>query len=876
VTERAPARPVLTYLFSDVVGSTALWERERDAMERDLAQHDALMTDALERAGGRVFKTAGDAYYAAFAAPTDALRAGLDAQMLLQRETWTVSDGIRVRMAIHTGESEARRGDYFGPALNKTARLLALADGGHVLVSDATAALVAGGDWPLHDHGARMLKGIAAPVHVYQLVYDAPLGSVIALTESAQLPPTNLPPAIALVGRDAVVATLVDRAATSGVLTIAGLGGVGKSALALAVAHALRPRFAHGTWWIDLAQITDPAIVALQLDAALGPHATEALVVLDNAETLLGAAAEAVAALRAARPHVCAIVTTREPMHVAGETVWRLDPLATNDGVDLLVERIRAREPQFTLDAEEAEAARRIVDALDGLPLALELAAARTGAVSLDEVARRLDDRFRFLKSSGAARRPLREIVAWSFDGLAENERRFIRRLAVFPGTWSLDAAEAICGDPDGDDDVLDLLGSAVEKSLVQALPDGKRYRFLQTIRAYARDLAVDDPRTAGELADAHAAYFAELTRSLEADDARVRARAVERVAGERENVRAALLRLTEMRDPDALRVAVALRGWWIERGNPNEGRLLLTRALDASDLPEDAPLRVRARLARATVATYVGEFESALRESLAVLEIARASGDGSLIADALNAAAVAVTHRGDGDAAGAYYRESAEVSAASGYRAGEARALYNLGAAAANAGDAATARERYEQSLALFRALRDRWRMAWVLTGLARLAFEAERYAEAQTEVVEALEVRRTLDDRRGIVESLALGAEIALARDDAAQGSAFLRELFGDAWSPDYVTETAMALLAAARWMAFRGAERLAANIVGFREAFVENTGSRLIATPAAERLEMALRERLGTGAFEAECSNGSLTELETLVREVRASLA
>ncbi len=521
---------IVTFLFTDIEGSTRLWDEQPNAMRPALAQHDLLLRRAIESAGGQVFKTVGDAFCAAFATPV----AGLNAALAIQRDLRTPLNGleIRVRMGLHSGEAEARDGDYFGPALNCVARVMSAGHGGQVLLTAETAERLADGladGVALRDMGRFRLKGLSQLQHLFQVIApDLPVD--FPRLNTLDIAPNNLPAVLSsFIGRQTEVAGVQSRLATSRLVTLTGPGGCGKTRLALEAATRLQGNFPDGVWWIELAPLADPALVPQTIAFTLGlredPNRAlekvltdslrpkKALLVLDNCEHLIDACAELGDTLLSVCPRLHILASSREALGITGEVAYRVPSLAMADpvhlpspadlarveSVRLFVERAAAVRPGFELTEQNATAVAQIVRRLDGIPLAIELAAARMKALSATQIAQRLDDRFRLLTGGSRTALPrqqtLRATIDWSYDLLPEPERRLFCRLAVFRGGWTLEAAEEVTSDERRTttndridrDDVLDLLVRLVDRSLVMVEErDGEaRYSRLETIRQY-------------------------------------------------------------------------------------------------------------------------------------------------------------------------------------------------------------------------------------------------------------------------------------------------------------------------------------------------------------------------------------------------------
>ena len=529
----------MTFLFTDLEVSTRLWDDEPDAMSGALARHDAILREAITAHGGHLVKGRGDGVHAAFATADAAVRAAIASVQSLGDEDWAVSEPLRARIGIHTGVAELRDGDYFGSSVNRAARLEGIAHGGQIVCSQATADLARDGlaEGVLFvDLGEHRLRDLSRPERVYQvsapgvLAEFPPLRSLDAFT-------TNLAPQrTSFVGRDAELAAVKDALADARLVTLTGVGGVGKTRLAVQAAAAMLAEFPDGVWLVELAAVGDPDALpdAVLTTVGLVPQpgltttssiaeafaGRRSLLVLDNCEHVLDAAAELVEALLERDGPAKILATSREGLRVADERLWPVPSLGGRDGggaeaVTLFVERARAVEPGFALDAPgTADAVEEICRRLDGIPLAIELAAARTIAMSAPELRDRLDDRFRLLAGSrrGLERhQTLRHAVQWSYDLLDDEEREVLDRCSVFAGGFDLDAAVAIAGDSKLDEyAVLDVLDALVRKSLVDADRHSghTRYVTLETIRQFAEEQLAEtaDPARIRAL---HARYYA-------------------------------------------------------------------------------------------------------------------------------------------------------------------------------------------------------------------------------------------------------------------------------------------------------------------------------------------------------------------------------
>ena len=616
----------VTFLFTDLESSTRLWEEQPEAMRAALARHDELLSKAVEVHGGQVVKSTGDGLHAAFASADAAVGAALDAQRDLGAEDWGAIGSLRVRMGLHTGVAEQRGGDYFGPVLNRAARLMGVAHPGQVLCSQATADLVRDSlprTTGLVELGRHRLRDLARPEVVFQLT-AAGLPAAFPPLRSVDAFPGNLPiERTALIGRTRELARLAELVEGHRLVTLTGVGGVGKTRLAVQLAADLLDRFPDGAWLVSLATIRDPALVpatvADALEVAERPGrpvsetlrdaigSRELLVVLDNCEHLLDASARLVDGLLDACGGLRVVATSREALGVEGEQSWptpslrlpepntdvSVEDLAAVDAVTLFVERATAVRPDFELSASNAAAVARLCARLDGIPLAIELAAARVSALSPQDILERLDERFLLL--TGGSRtalerhQTLQAAVDWSYELLDEAERRFFERLSVFTGGFTLDAARAVAAEEASSElEVVDLLGSLVAKSMVVAEGSGYsvRYRLLETLRQYGRDQLAgqgDAAHVRGRHARYYEGFFAELRPAFFGPD---QLAAMDRGAVEFDNLRAAFNWMIETGDSAAaLRLlgsastGVAVAGL----GNPGEQLRMWEAALSAA-----------------------------------------------------------------------------------------------------------------------------------------------------------------------------------------------------------------------------------------------------------------------------------------------------
>lgn len=649
----------VTLLLADIEGSTKAWETAPEQMRAALAHHDRVVAEALDRHAGVRPRDQGegDAFLAAFSRATAALACALEIQRGL------AGGSLRLRIALHTGEIQLRdEFNYIGPTINRAARFRNAAHGGQTVLSQATYELVSSGvdnAVTFQDLGHHRFKDLTKPERVWQLCH-ADLTTQFPPLRSLDPVPNNLPVQLtSFVGRDTEVAELCRAIAAHRLVSLIGAGGCGKTRLAAHVAAEITERYPDGSWWIELAPITNPDLVPYAMVRALGLKEEagrslldtlggqlshlNALVVLDNCEHLLEACAQLVVHLLQVAPNRRIVTTSREALGVAGEVPWQVPSLDDETATRLFVERAAQLRGGFTPDGATLDVIRGICRRLDGIPLAIELAAARMRMLSPAHIAAALDDRFRLLTGGGRGVMPrqqtLETSVAWSYDLLDEAERLLLCRLSVFAGGFSFDAAERVgAGALIEPRAVMDLLAHLIDKSLVQAdaVHTGERYRLLETIRMFARDRLVESGE-ANTTRARHCDYFVALSETAEPALALADGPLwLARLEAEHDNLRAAL----EWADANGqvewqLRMLGALTLFFELRAHLGEGGRWFARALGADGAPSS--IRARALWGAAHVAGYGGDFVTASTRAAQALAMAEELGDDRVRARALN-----------------------------------------------------------------------------------------------------------------------------------------------------------------------------------------------------------------------------------------------
>lgn len=660
----------VTFLLTDVEGSTRLWESASQAMRAAIARHYEVLDEAICRHGGvrPVEQGEGDSVVAAFARASDAIAAAVEIQGAFVREPWPAGAALRVRMALHTGEALRRdEGNYFGPAIIRCARLRAIAHGGQTVVSRTTRDLALDRlpeGVQLVDLGVHRLRDLGRAEQVFGVVHPELPAEFPPLRSLATMP-TNLPSELtSFVGRHHELTQIRKLLGQARLLTLTGAGGCGKTRLALQAAADAIDGYPDGVWWVELARVEDPALVAVAVIAALGLREAPArslvdtlveylrdrrlLLVVDNCEHLVEACAALVDALLRACPVLTVLATSRAPLGVPSEITWRvpsmtlpaepvrqpIELLRQFDAVSLFIDRAQQVHPNFTITTDTASAVAQICYDLDGIPLAIELAAARVRMMAPEQICRALGDRFRLLTGGARTVMPrqqtLQASLDWSYELLSAEERTLLRRLAVFVGGWTLEAAEHVCTGANIDlYDMLDLLTALVDKSLVTTEDYGPetRYRLLETVRQYST-ARLADAGELGQLRQQHLTYYVAFVERAEHQvvSAGPDNSILHTLAIELPNLRAAVDWATSTDPTAGLRVVHALTLFWMFTGRYREGEAAYSRALDAAG-EQPTLLHGRVLAGRGYLGVLVGN-KNALGWCQAALEIGQTYGD--------------------------------------------------------------------------------------------------------------------------------------------------------------------------------------------------------------------------------------------------------
>jgi predicted ATPase/class 3 adenylate cyclase len=862
----------VTFLFTDIEGSTRLLQQLGDRYTDVIARHHRLLRAAFLDAGGQEIRIQGDAFFIAFSRAKDAISAAVAAQRAIMAHPWPEGALVRVRMGLHTGEPVMADTGYEGMDVHRAARICAAGHGGQILISLTTSALVESSlpsGLNLRDLGSYRLRDLQQPERIFQILHPdlpdefPPLRSLDAL-------PNNLPRQLtSFIGREREIGEVKRLLSTTGLLMLTGSGGCGKTRLALQVASHLIGAYADGVWLVELAALTEPELVINAVASTLNLRevrgrallgalldylrAKELLLVLDNCEHLVRACAEFAEACMRACPRLRILATSREPLGVPGETIWRVPSLSLPDAqrgpsvdhlmqfeaVRLFIERSAAIQPSFALTTENAEAVGAVCRRLDGIPLAIELAAARLRVLSPGQIAARLDERFNLLTGGGRTVLPrhqtLRGALDWSYDLLSPKERALLRRLSVFAGAWTLEAAEAVCaGEGVERQEILDLLTQLVSKSfaLMDTQEESVRYGLLETVRQYGRD-RLEESREADGTRTRHLNWYLQLAEQAERGMVGADQSAwLDRLEVEHDNLRAALewAKVGDSGGDAGVRLAGALSQFWNVHGHFSEGRAWLEAVLARSpDAP--APARAKALAGIGFLAYRQGDYAGLI----------------TLCTESL-----------------ALFRELGDLT-------GMGQALYLLGMAAEGQGDYARAKMLLQESLALGRQVGGKRRMAISLNSIGEVARCLGDYAEARASYEESLALYREGGDKRGIAIALGNLGHVALHQEDTERAAAFFMEALGLVRQLAYKLGIAEHMAGLGGVAAAQGRYARAVRLLGAAKDLLNLLGA-LLEPPDQAEFESSItvaRAGIGDASFSEAWAEGRAMALDEAIR-------
>ena len=821
----------VTFLFTDIEGSTRLVQALGQRYGEILADHCRIVRNAIAEAGGTEVSTEGDSFFAAFPSAPKAVAATVAAQRGLAAHAWPDGVEIRVRMGLHTGEGMLGGDNYMGLDVHRAARIAAAGHGGQVLLSEATHSLVARPpDATLRDLGDHRLKDLANPEHLFQLDIEG-LPSEFPELRSLDRRPNNLPLQLtSFVGREADIAAVSNLLERARLVTLTGPGGTGKTRLSLQVAAERLTGYADGAFFVELAPVTDPRLVPSAVASAIDVRESadrplmeaikealrdrELLLLLDNFEQV-AEAAPLVTDLLSAAPRLRILVTSRGALHVQGEHEYAVQPLSVPDpahlpaaeaisqfeGVALFVERAMAVRSDFRVTNDSAPAIAEIVARLDGLPLAIELAAAKAKLFGPEAILGRLGSRLAFLGGGArdlpARQQTLRNAIDWSYSLLPEGEQRLLRRVAVFVGGCSLDAVEAVCGPGELGLDALAGIEALVDQSLIrrdEAAHGEPRFIMLETIREFAAEQLAESGE-ALELRGRHAAYFTAVAEAAEPELTRA-PEAIDRVGHDHDNFRAALAWAIET-DAGELshRLGFALWRFWQQRGHLREGRESFDRLLALPSASERTAARAKGLTGAAGIAYWQNDYGAAQAWYDEAEAIVRELGDQAWLTDAIyNTASVAML-RGDIPTTMAKFQEGMTIARELGDDAIVARFLEAEGYLAFMSDDLARARPLLEESLALAEGRGDQMAIAIGHHTVAQVARLDSRFEDAAAHYRQALRFGKEMGDVAAMSEPLQGLAAVAIATGDVDRGVRLLaandavRERLGGGPPPEWL---------------------------------------------------------------------------------------
>ena len=898
----------VTFLFTDIEGSTRLLQQLGDKFASLLDEQERLLRQAFESNAGSVVRTEGDSFFVTFPSALDAVKAVVRSQRALANHAWMEGVSIRVRMGLHTGEAQIHALDYVGIDVHRAARIAAAAHGGQTLLSQTTYALIER-ELPdgvaVRDLGEHRLKDLRRPMHLYQLVI-ADLPSDFPPLGSLDVSPNNLPIQLtSFIGRSTEIGEVKQLLSNGRLLTLTGPGGSGKTRLALQVAAEVIESFSDGVFFVALAPITSPGLVASTIAQSLSVaevagrsiadslmdylQRKSLLLLLDNFEQVISAA-PLVAELLEACNELKILVTSRESLRISGEREYPVPPLALPDltripspeslaqfaAVELFIQRAQAVKPNFHITKDNAPAVVEICHRLDGLPLAIELAAARIKLLPPRAMLARLEHRLEFLTGGGrdlpARQQTLRNTIAWSYDLLDEDEQQLFQRLSVFVDGCTVEAVEAVAGEHPGRISVLDQLGSLLDKSLLVEVedPNGEpRFLMLEILREFGQEQL----EASGEqepIQRRHADYYLVLAEEAEANlKSPQQVYWIDRMEQEHDNLRAALewSRNAESAGDICLRLAGALGFFWEAHGYLSEGRERLSAVLSMEVAQGRTATRAKLLARAAELSFRQSDYPATVSLAEESLAICREVGDKQGTASALIRLGNVATEVGDYATSSDYLEEALRIWRELGDKFGIARALISSGWTVLRSGDYQLANVRLEEALALSRGFGDTRSMGFELAGLGEVALRQGDYPRANQLVEESLALRRQLGNKWGVGVSLGILGWVAMREGDWNRAVARLGESLevrreigdegGSAWCLERLAGIAME----------RGQAEKATRLFGAAAALRASIGSIIDQVDQAEYESnlTALRAELGEQRFAANWDEGSALTLE-----------
>ena len=881
---RSAPTGTVTFLYTDIEGSTHLWKQHSQAMVAAHARHDQILREAIESNNGYVFQVVGDAFCAAFPSAPEAVRAAVKSQIELNAENWGEAP-IRVRMGIHTGKAEVQQDGFYRGfiTLSHVQRLMSIAHGGQVLLSLSAQELLQDElpeDIQIRDLGRRQLKDWSRPEHIFQLVISGLRADFPPLSTPESFP-HNLPLQLtSFIGRQRELVEVKQLLSNTRLVTLTGPGGTGKSRLALQIGEELLPSFADGVWLAELAPLIDASFLPQTIAGLFGlrelPNmpilnivtdylrAKQLLLILDNCEHLIESCARLSDHLLHSCPQLKIIASSREALGIAGETAYRVPSLSLPDhdqatreavlgfeSVRLFVERASAANPKFHLTDENASDVAQICRRLDGIPLALELAAARIRVFSTEEIATRLDDCFTLLvggsRTALERHRTLRALIDWSYELLSIDERQLFRHLSVFVGGYTFEAAETVCLGLD----VLNLLVQLVDKSLVMVDADvqesSTRYHLLEAIRQYASEKLLE----AGESQEARTRHMDFFLKFVETAEPLLNGPQelewLSRLEMDYDNLRTALEWAMKNDIIIALRLGTALQPFWNRHGHVIEGHSLLSEAVArVKALPpaqgnaavERTAILVRALNAIGLLGFSKGDFLGAVQVFEEVVDLSRQIGEKRSLSQALSYLVNASVYLGFGERGYALAEEALRLARELGDKSLLGMALINMaGTVAMEKGNSRTAQAYGEEGLQLLKEQGNQWAIAYALLGMGRFAARLGNYVEARSRFEDCLSLYAKLNDRHRTIMVQSEAAHLERRQGHIAQAKHFYRETILEWQNLGHRAAIAHELECLAMVAKAQENDQRAAKLFGAAEILRENIG---LPMTALERLE------------------------------------
>ena len=808
-----PNRPtgIVTFLFTDIEGSTRLSQEFPDTLPAALEIHNNILKNAIESRNGFIFDITGDAFFAAFQNADDAVISAVEIQKKLSVEKWKDAV-IKIRIGIHCGYAEWNDSGYAGYiTLARVARIMSSAYGEQIIISDAVYENISEKNTGIsfRDLGKRRLKDVIKPIRLFQV--KAPgLREDFPPLKTLDARPNNLPVQLtSFIGREEEMKTIKELLKSTSLLTLTGSGGAGKTRLALQTGADLIDLFANGVWFAELATTTDPELLPQALTGTFkiteDPQKTlseslteflkdkEILLILDNCEQIIDACSELAEKLISSCEKLKIIATSREALRCTGEQVFLVpslmlpDPsleytpenLTQYESVRLFIERALAVNPAFTVNNENAPALAGICSRLDGIPLAIELAAARTNILTVEKIYERLDDRFNLLSAGKRTSLPrqqtLKALIDWSYGLLSENEKLLWSRLSVFSGGWTIEAAEEICSDDTlSRYEILNLLSQLVEKSIILFDEANGRYRILETIKQYGRE----NLKSSGNILSRHLDYYLKIFGQADIELAGSDSKAwLDKLSNEQINLQTAIEWSLENEEVEkGTRLAAAINPFWELRGNYFTGRRLLKRILENAPLLSDFS-KAKALHSAGVLAEAQGDFEEAKKLYNEGLDLNRKTGNDNGIADCLMNLGNVALYQGDHAVSWKYYDESLAIYSQTGNHNGIADCLLFKGILENNQGNYDNAKKLCEESRE-YRDENDLSGISRTIFLLGDISWKTGEYDQAKKYFYETMEIHKTIGDKRGIASSFSRLGNISFELGDYEKAKKFSEE--------------------------------------------------------------------------------------------------